>query len=309
MPGLGGEIDPRWPFFSLDIELTTACDRHCAFCCREFARAHGEMSESTWNRILSEAQTHGSRLAFSGMGDPLRHGRWQTWLAQARDTKLTAGIVVPGGSLSSTVIEQLIQARPSFVEVSCPTLRSALYQQLQPRDELSAVIDQIRLLRQAGGDRFPLVVVGLLTRLNQDEEPEFLTFWNEIGIAARMFPCHSRGRHLQRADLILASPVAARGCGLMARHSFIAWTGDVLACCHDLDGSTSRGNVNQLSFLDIGQRRIKCVTAEDPFALCRGCDELRRLWPLPTAEPFPTKASARARAMRRLARTVTRFQA
>jgi len=300
-------IDPRWPFFSLDLELTTECDRNCAFCCRHIKREHGEMSESTWNRILAEARTHGSRIAFSGMGDPLRHPHWQEWLAQAREARLTAGVVVPGGSLSVSVVEKLIQIRPSFVEVSCPTLRAPLYQQLQPRDDLPRVIEHIRSLRQTGGARFPLVVVGLLTRLNQDEEPAFQRFWNDLGIQARMFPCHSRGHHLLRTDLILAAPVDAGGCGLMARHSFIAWNGDALACCHDLDGSTSHGNVKQHSFLEIGSRRIERVAVATPFELCRGCDEIRRLWPLPAGDSFPNSASARSRAMRRLARTIARF--
>lgn len=299
-----GTIDPRWAFFSIDVELTTACERCCAYCPRNIRRPTGEMSESTWNRILSEAQKTGSRLAFSGMGDPLGHPQWQPWLVQAREAKIRSGIVIPGGSLSQIVSEKLIQARPSFVEVSCPTLRPTLYQQLQPHDELSAVIDQLRWLRRAGGERFPVVVVGLLTRFNQDEEPEFQKFWNDLGIQARMFPCHRRGHHLSRTDLATASPVEAFGCGLMARHSFITWSGDVLACCHDLDGSTSHGNVKHESFLEIGQRRMTYAVAEAPFLLCDDCDEFRRQWPLPTDEPFPTTASARTRAMRRLARRV-----
>ena len=295
-------FDPRWPFFSLDVELTTKCERSCAFCPHEqLTRPRGEMSGSTWARILAESIIHGSRIAFSGMGDPFECPTWDEKIVQARKARLTAGIVVPAGSLSEERANRLVVCRPSFVEVSFPSLRPEVFRTLQPRDPLEDALEKVLMLRRLGGDRFPLVIVGLQTGLNVDEETEFLKIWASHGIQSRMFPCHSRGRNLDKQELIQTTRCPESGCGLFARHSFVAWSGELLACCHDLRGETRLGDVNQSSFQDLGMVKTGILEGRMPFPLCTGCDECRRGWPLPLQEAFPVTASGRKRALRRLA--------
>jgi len=147
----------------------------------------------------------------------------------------------------------------------------------------------------------PVTIIGTRTALEQAEgmEEEFVRFWKERGASARIFPCHSRGGNLHDTDLLTraASPGLTSPCGLFARHAFIAWEGDLLACCHDLAGETRIGNLACEELADLAARKAQLARAVPPFDLCHRCDEALRLLPLPEGTP-PRGRRARARYFR-----------
>lgn len=285
-------MESEWTFFSVDVELTNICGENCRMCPRKsLRRPTGFMSEEVFERVLALAARFSSRITFSGFGNPALHPRWGECIDRVRAAGLPAGLVLHPGALDGETLDGLRHHPPSHVEISFPSIDPQWFARLCPNSELvSAVrrVETLRLLNVA-----PLVCVGLEMPGRPDSAKEYRDFWKKRGIRSRIFPCHSRGGHLHDRDLLRAKPVHCLGCGLLAVHGFIAWNGEVLACCHDLDGTTRFGSVVDDSPEELAGRKAGHAT-DLPWEMCRNCDEFRKGWSVPTG-PCPQSPGERGR--------------
>ena len=289
--GRGG-VDAEWSFFSLDVELTNHCRENCRMCPREgLTRPQGVMVEEVFVRVLALAARFASRITFSGFGNPLLHPRWGEYLDRVRAAGLPAGLVLHPGALDEEAILGLRQHPPSHLEISFPSVDSETFSHLCPKSDYDTALARVEALHQY--EIAPMVVVGLAMPGSQHSMKQYRAFWRERGIRSRVFACHSRGGHLRDRQLLSAKPVKALSCGLLGLHGFIAWNGEVLACCHDLDGSTSFGSVLCDPPEELARRKANHASAP-PWEICRTCDEFRKGWPLP-AGPCPQDPGERGR--------------
>jgi hypothetical protein len=285
-------VESEWAFFSVDVELTNVCGENCRMCPREsLRRPSGFMAEEVFERVLALAARFSSRITFSGFGNPALHPRWGECINRVRAAALPAGLVLHPGALDGETLSGLRRHPPTHVEISFPSTDPRWFARLCPNSEFVSAVERVETLRQL--NVAPLVCVGLEMPGRPDSAKEYRDFWKRRGIRSRIFPCHSRGGHLSDRDLLRAKPVHCLSCGLLAAHGFIAWNGEVLACCHDLNGTTRFGSVVDDSPEDLAGR--KAGHARDlPWEMCRNCDEFRKGWPLPTG-PCPQSSGERGR--------------
>lgn len=104
-------------------------------------------------------------------------------------------------------------------------------------------------------------------------------FWGKLNIPiASINHCHSRGGHLTDINLTgRYGRSSSRGCGIIARHNFIAWDGRVLSCCHDLHADNVHGHVSEDDFLTIARRKQEAILQGPQFKICRNCTDTERL--------------------------------
>ncbi len=312
-----------WCLFTVDLEITNACQGHCAFCPRAaITRPVGAMDTRVFEKVADTLMQTTAQTTLSGMGDPLSHPEWESFIEHFRKRGGEIGIQLSCASLNRDIVERLVNASPSFINLSLPSHRTETLLRLVPGQSPEALIQLGQSLAEQCRDRIPLCIIGVHTALDEPNmASDFIRFWKDRGVSARVSPCHSRGGNFTDRDILgpqsrpRSTPNAdghreetaelERPCGLFARHAFITWEGELLACCHDLTGDTVMGNLARENVSQLTVRKTALAQRVQPFALCAKCDEPLRLLPLPAVDQLPPKTrrerTAYFRSMRRWA--------
>lgn len=288
-------MDERWPFFTIDLELTNICHQGCLFCPREkLTRPPGFIDGVLFARIARKMAEMGSRVTFCGMGNPLLHPELETFGKLFRELSLNYGLTIQAPALNADGLQKIALLKPAFIEVSLPTIDPELFARLYPGNSLETSLQNLdNLVCQRGSTR-GITINAIITSLEVSDSDQIASFWGKKGINVRLQECHSRGGNLQNTDLVTTSPRAVKKCGLFATHGFITWQGQVLACCHDLTGNTGLADLSVTTLREAARSKIRIIEEEMPFSICKNCDEPAADRPLPQ-RPFPDSIKARSR--------------
>ncbi len=293
-----------WSFVSVDMEITNQCSVECLMCPREeITRPRGMMSEDIFKTVSDKLAREGSLITLSGMGDPLSHPGVFKWISDIRKKDCDVGIVINPTSLNEVISQKLIESRPNSITVSFPSIQKEVFQKLCPmilfEDALKLTLELADLSRGKVGLR----IAGITTEINSDEPEEYVNFWKERDVNADMTACHGRGGNLKDSVIYkLRTPGLDSGkCGLFQFHTFVTWKAEVLACCHDLTGTTRIGNLINDDVSVIAERKQNILKNYMPFPVCQQCDEPLRLYP-PTQGPPPKSRKERIRFFRSISR-------
>ena len=292
-----------WTFVSVDLEITNQCQNCCALCPREaITRPVGAMEAERFRRIAEILGKCASLVSLSGMGDPWLHPQVFSFCSELRGRGTDVSIALNPASLGGAEpLAELVASQPNSIVVSFPSSRKEVFERICPKISYERALESTRSLIRLAKGKAGLAVSGIRTRINPDEEPEFVRFWRSEGVRAEMRVCHGRGGNLARTELYIPGErgLAPERCGLFSFHSFVAWQGDVLACCHDLTGETRLGNLLEEGREEIARRKAEILRAGMPFDLCTRCDEPLRTCSVPAGPP-PTDRRARRRFFRKL---------
>ncbi len=266
--------------YSIDMELTNLCENGCAFCPRwAMTRGLGMMEAEVFEGIVTSLRNSLALVTLSGMGDPLLHPRVFEFIECLNRLGIKNGIVINPATILAKgkgLKEELLSSRPGSLTISFPSVRKGVFEKLMPgvdfKEALSIALELAGLFRERGcGVR----VSGLVTGINQDEAPHFRSFWMKKGIPSWVRECHSRGGHLMGLlPVSKGKGLRPDRCWLFENHWFVSWDGRVLACCHDLTGETSLGNVASVGLEGVLLEREARIRGRFPhFPLCNVCDE------------------------------------
>ena len=265
-----------WAFVSVDMELTNRCSTDCLMCPREaITRPKGLMSECVFKAVSEKLIGEGSLITFSGMGDPLSHQNVFEWIYDIRDKGVDVGIVINPASLNKEISQKLVEFGPNSITLSFPSLQKSVFEKLCPKvsydDAFKRTLELIDLARGNVG----LSVTGIITGINTGEQEEYVSFWKERGVGSGMTVCHGRGGNLRVPGVyeLQSFGLESRKCSLFQFHTFVTWEGEVLACCHDLTGSTLIGSLANDDVSVIAERKRKVLKNSMPFPVCGQCDE------------------------------------
>jgi len=265
-----------WAFVSVDMELTNRCNTDCLMCPREaITRPEGLMSECVFKAVSEKLIGEGSLITFSGMGDPLSHQNVFEWIYDIRDKGVDVGIVINPASLNKEISQKLVEFGPNSITLSFPSLQKSVFEKLCPKvsydDAFKRTLELIDLARGNVG----LSVTGIITGINTGEQEEYVSFWKERGVGSGMTVCHGRGGNLRVPGVyeLQSFGLESRKCSLFQFHTFVTWEGEVLACCHDLTGSTLIGSLANDDVSVIAERKRKVLKNSMPFPVCGQCDE------------------------------------
>jgi len=291
-------MDKRWPFFTVDIELTNICEQNCRFCPRErLTRPAGFIDTQLLQNIVRQLGAIGSRVNFCGMGTPLRHPQWTEICAICHASKVKYGMTIQAPALTEANVAKICELEPSFIEVSFPSIDSGHFARIYPGENFANSLSSLSRLIAARGSSRGISITAVRTADDPAEPAETLAFWQQQGLPVRIQQCHSRGGNLH--GQATTEPRRIASCGLFATHSFITWQGILLACCHDLTGATAIADLRQLSLDEAAAAKIEILQQPMPWSICANCDEPAAIRPLPD-RPFPATEKARSRYLKRL---------
>ncbi len=292
--------DARWPFFTVDIELTNHCTQNCLFCPRErLTRTKGFIELPLLQNLISQLAEIGSRITFCGMGNPLLHPELRQIGQICQASAIRYGITIQAPALDHDGINRLSDLEPQFIEISLPTIDAQLFPRLYPGQTLDNSLQNIASLVERRGSSRGINIINVYTGVESLSPEAIEEFWTARGLACRIMQCHSRGGNFCEKDFLTASAAKVVKCGLFATHAFITWQGQLLACCHDLTGATAIADLNLVSIKNAGLQKQAIANQTMPWQICEKCDEPAAQRPLPD-RPFPESDKARSRFLKRL---------
>ncbi len=301
MQGLPVVTDWRWSFFTTDVELTNICHQNCAFCPRsELTRPPGFIELEFLKKLLLQLAAINSRVTFCGMGTPLLHPQVKEIFQFSRSISgLNFGLTIQAPALGKRELEILAETRPGFIEISFPTIEPLLFSEIFPGQNFKNSLENVNRLLKLNPLLRGITIVSVKTAGEKVSLEETVKFWADRGLKCRITACHSRGGHLKNNSLVSTTGGNKTACGLFAAHSFITWQGLLLACCHDLSGTTEVADLNFQSLEEAGLKKLKFMHESMPFSICRTCDEPSADRPLPEG-PYPEKPAERKKILRKL---------
>ena len=276
----------RLTFSVLDLEAAGACNAACVFCPREVLRKScgvGIMSVQTFDLLLERFGDHVTVAAFAGIGEPTLNRNLPLFVRKLSERRIKSMLVTNGSLLTKALIEALIAAGLSSIQVSFNGHANAtkpLYEANMLGLRYDSTRANIDLLIRCADGRLPVYISAVETLDNELSLLGFVEYWRSKGANARVVKCHSRGGTIDLSRYVGADrgfvETAMWRCGLFASRSFVTWDGRVLACCHDVRGAAFIGHVRTDSTETIIARKLGLLSRGEGFPLCRNCDEPAR---------------------------------
>lgn len=264
---------------TLDIELSGLCNARCTFCPRErMTRASQLMPFSVLERLIQEIgpiRPEGPRVIyFSGFGEPLlnRDSFLFARKVQTAFPDTQSALISNGSLLDQDICDQLLESPFRMFSCSFQAADPTMYASSMKGLKQSTVYRWLSYLvsnRKPGGIQVAAtcVVNGQAT----EEIRQLRVCLAKIGVPLVENRIHNRGGFLDLPGNKHHN--VRRRCLLFSTRTFVAANGDILACCHDLDGSTKLGNIVEQRLDDIVVKKQESVEAGRLYSICQLCSD------------------------------------
>ncbi|MDQ1349884.1 MAG: Radical protein [Acidobacteriota bacterium] len=263
-----------------DIEVSRNCNLSCAFCPREAMGKHGFMEPATFENFLKNAGLQSDDIViFCGLGESLLNKSFPGYLARLRELqpRIAIQLVTNGTLLKSQTVTPLLDSRINCIMVSFNGVDAPTYETLMKgarfADTIANLDYTLEEIRKRENSRTRLMVTFILAKENLHEEEKINEFWKSKGIGTSPQYMHNRGGFV---DMETMSPPESneppgRPCTYFEEYHFIAWNGDVMFCCHDIQHKYLLGNINKDSMRVIQSRKKRFIKENKWPDICQTC--------------------------------------
>jgi radical SAM protein with 4Fe4S-binding SPASM domain len=241
----------------------------------------GKMSWHTFQTVVDKimTDTEPELVNFSGMGEPTINPLLPDFVDYLSSRGVKVQLTTNAFTLSPDLIVRLLEAGLDSIFVSFNGHTDTLYEKTMGGLSLDRTTDNIRSLFALANKEVHVLANVSVTKLNQDYLPNIRECLSNLGIRDIVFAqCHNRGGYF-RDSSICATPIFLFDegrCDIFKDTLFIAWNGEVLSCCHDLEGKGLLGDLNDEDFREIISRKRKISQKGVHFPMCEDCNDLYR---------------------------------
>ena len=228
------------------------------------------------DKIISYGHTEA--VGFAGMGEPTLNPNLPRFIEYVKG-RLATWITTNASALTSRNIEKLIEGGLGTVIVSFNGADATTYELMMGGLDFRRAQTHLQDLVQRANGRMKVVANVSVTRQTEPHLTEIKHYLKELGVTEVIFSkCHNRGGHLKNPEVCMTPllPATVKRCDIFDGTLFVAWNGDVLACCHDLDGVGRLGNLLTDSISDLDQLKIALRGKGAIFEMCVVCNDLYR---------------------------------
>lgn len=273
--------------FNVEIEATNLCNTVCLHCPHEaIQRPMGKMSWETHQRVIDQVSAYtrstGRALSvgYAGMGEPLLNPLIYDFIDYAAQHGAETSVTTNASALTPKNIERLHKSRLSLIIISYNGDDKELYELMMgglPFERAQQHLRQAVAASQGTGMQIAANVS--VTRQTRGRLREIKSWLNEAGVQTIFFSlCHNRGGFL-KGDLICDTPLPPRDaqrCDIFTSTLFVAWTGQVIACCHDLAAELILGDLNTDELQPILEHKDQVHARGMDLQICQSCNDLYR---------------------------------
>lgn len=263
-----------------DVEVSLKCNINCQMCPREkITRPRCIMSQRVMDVLADWLPEKESEIFFCGLGEPLLNRNIYGLITALQMGGRRVGITSNGLLLTPGTANRLIDAGLDFVHVSLPSLNKERYQRMMKGSSFETVLTHLKYLAAIKPHSLSVDLVFVEQSENAADLPAVNALAKEMGFGFQHNVLHSRAGHLRTGRGVggeSLAPGGYRGCAIFARNHFITCEGDILACCHDLEGKTVLGNIENISFPDLLEIKKSRIQNHRWFEICSRCNDLNR---------------------------------
>jgi len=260
-----------------DIEVSLKCNLKCIMCPREkISRDIRIMPHDLMNRLSDWLPEDNVEIFFCGMGEPTLNKYLTECLKSLSNGKRYIGITSNAASFTPRFIEHLLSTGINFIQISFNSLSKNRYEHIMKGADFESVMRSLKYLSKVKTPSLYVELAYTEQKENKHEADDIRKFAEELGFGFQHNLLHSRGGNLIH-DYKKEYRPNSNLCGIFPRRHFISCTGYILACCHDLSGSTVLGHLNQISFAELLEIKRQRILKKEWFDLCEQCDDLTRI--------------------------------
>jgi hypothetical protein len=251
-------------------------------------RPLGIMSRETFGQVAEQilGQQGIEAVDFSGMGEPLLNPLLPQFVARL-SPHLHTLVTTNAARLTRQKAWALVEAGLGTAIISYNGHAPGLYAQMMGGLSIERADANIRELVRAAGGRTNVVANVSVTPRTRSHLPEIRARLRGLGVAEVGFSlCHNRGGHVDDSAVCDTGslPVGQERCDIFENTLFVAWNGDVLSCCHDLQGLGRLGSLVGDRIGNIVDKRRAVLERGLPFPMCKECNDTYRIANDPTPD-------------------------
>jgi hypothetical protein len=270
------------PFIHVEIEPTNLCNTRCLHCPHEMlGRPKGKMTWDTYQKVMDKVTgyTPGFSVEYAGMGEPLLNTSVYDFIRYVSGKGSTT-LTTNASALTPQNSKRLIEAGLAGLTISFNGDGPELYETMMGGLSFQRAQQNLRTaVELSQGTRTVVAANVSVTKQLQPRLASIKQYLNEAGVTRIFYSkCHSRGGFL-KGDLVCDTPMppaAQERCDIFASTLFVAWTGEVLSCCHDLAGANVLGDLNNDPLETILEKKQQIMAGGMPFKICGFCNDLYR---------------------------------
>lgn len=280
--------------YCLRIENTNLCNARCFLCPHStMKRNAGVMDESLYQKIVDEAVSLGiNYINLHNFGEPLLDKNFAEKVKYAKKRGIKRVATNTNGQLlNGRLAEDLIEAGLDEIFFSVDAARKETYGKLRIGLDFGMVKNNIKNLselRKKRGLEKPKIIVDFLeSGMNSAEESEFVSFWKKVADYICISRVHDWAGKKTLPDSTLQKSYIYQSlvpCRLPFTELVIAWDGQALLCCLDIEGEEVVGDAKKEHLWDIWNgeslktiRKKQLTMKIDDLKLCRSCQN-RVFW-------------------------------
>ncbi len=280
----------------IEFEITNHCNFQCLMCktgVGTSTRERGYMSDDTFDKVISEIKDYPIALKFVGQGEPLLHPKASEYIKIAKESGIIVHLTTNGSLLDEKMMKSMIDCKLDSVKFSFQGVDREGYWQLRQKDNYEELLDKIeQLYKLRGSGEFPYMTIG--TSVTSESKEQVEAFRNrcenicdkvEVGITTLEFidlgkvkneATREGLKHIQEKQNLVKKRYVC--CPQIFDTIAVRWNGDITACCADLDGIMTLGNIHNTSILECWNsslenryREILAKCEYDKLELCKDC--------------------------------------
>jgi len=286
---------PEFPKI-IEFEITNHCNFQCLMCktgVGTSTRERGYMTDDIFDRVISEICEHNVALKFVGQGEPLLHPKAVEYIKKAKKGGVICHLTTNGSLLDEEMMQKLIDCELDSIKFSFQGVDAKGYKQLRQKDNYEELLGKIARLYELRGEReFPYITIGTsVTSESKETVDAFKVRCKdicdkvEVGITTLEFidlakvkdeNTRNELQEIQRKENEIKRRYKC--CPQIFDTIAVRWNGDVTACCADLDGVMTLGNISKSSILECWNsprenkyRELLSKCEYDKLELCRDC--------------------------------------
>jgi uncharacterized Fe-S cluster-containing radical SAM superfamily protein len=277
---------------SLEVELTNHCNANCAFCPRAaLTRPKGFMTRETFQTVVARAkELKVKSLLFSGFGEPLLHKEALEFIAYLNEQapEISCELITNAALLTPAVVDRLKQLKVGQLVISFNGFDRDSYERSMLNLSYDTVIANLGYLAKAGSELLPKVKVRPVITKSFDT-PELAKMKQGLtGLGFRpenlneSYLCANRGGYLINDEVYDAAFLQAKGvvplpqadfiCIMFVKTLQIAWDGEILLCCCDINNVARIGNIKDADLAAVEKKIVSYRSPGGKSEVCLRCN-------------------------------------
>ncbi len=300
--------------YTIYIELTNHCNLDCIICARSaMDRNKGFMPMPLFEKVITEI-AHKNPYAFIqlfGIGESTMDRHIVERLKKMRELGLVNSNLATNGQLllRRDLYKKIIDQRLATLTIDYDGFSKDSYEKIRVGGNYEKLVEAVEKCHQyvqsSGAATRIILNFQMYPGINVHEMGPFTSWCEEKGYEYNFVPTHNWGgliKAIPPSHNINGIPVVhgteRKGpCSFLWSNFLITWTGDVVTCYQDPNGSFVFGSVKQSTIEEIwttGHQALRKQHVQGVFTgLCKGCDTATEtelpsfhstLYPI----PFPT---------------------